>query len=728
MQFIHRALLGACAFSLLAACGGGDEASSNSGSDASSTVSAATGGAATGTAATSAAATSAAAPANSSATAPASASTSAPAATSVTAASATGTSTGSTGTAATTVPVTAASTGSTGAATTVSTPVAATGSAGTSATTPVLAPLLTDVERLGIATASQAAAGLGFNVEPSNDWEFQMAMAAGATWVRFQCGWSTIETQTAPPANTNGSSRFVLDSGCQAGLASARKYGLKATVLAAYGSPYHAILQVSLPSGAAAGSTKLNVALISGVGGDSLNNIAFPKDTIIATSGQQISTLHSYAGTLITGVTLTSPTTATLTLASALTSKLPASTSVSYTIHEYLHPPAASFSPTDPSNLAFAAYAEFLAQSIANANLQGEVELWNEPPWPDDPWDDRADFYDDPPATSNPVVLAPPFMPNFGFVAAIQEQGVHYSGVSFVWGGTEKSGASSLFNWMQQDTGVTLAQPTQSVTTESMHPYGNSPEDSLWIEACLEGTVVPYPLPALAFSPCNLNGIPGGNASLAEQFSLRQQRVNPAWGVHRESTETGFAATNGDDLHKARFITRQFLGFEAAGVTPIEFYRLYDSGSTNWGFVSQTASANGSHAANAAYTAISGLISDLKSISVQPPVAATAAALPEVIQYSGTYPLATVTFLGAKSGATHDSYLMVLWQRSNGANWGTLASPAAGLVAVTLPQNTVVSSVINADTRATVAYSQSGQTLTLQVSDDPVEILLVPKT
>ena len=71
---------------------------------------------------------------------------------------------------------------------------------------------------------------------------------------------------------------------------------------------------------------------------------------------------------------------------------------------------------------------------------------------------------------------------------------------------------------------------------------------------------------------------------------------------------------------------------------------------------------------------------------------------------------------------------MVLWQRSNGANWGTLASPAAALVAVTIPQNTVVSAVINADTRATVAYSQSGTTLTLQVSDDPVEILLVPRT
>jgi hypothetical protein len=725
MQFIHRALFGACAFSLLAACGSGDDAGSGSGSDAPSNVSAETGGAVTGTIHRVGAVNAivAAASSTSSGSGAGTSDDSSQAGTAATAVGATVNTSALAVTSATTVPAAVTPTGSAGTSATTST-----GSAGTSATTLVNTPLLNTVEKLGIATATQAAAGLGFNVEPSNDWEFQMAAAAGATWVRFQCGWSGTETQTAPPANTNGSTRFVLDSGCQAGLASARKYGLKPTVLAAYGSPYHAILQVSLPSGAAAGSKKLNVTLVTGVGGDSLNNIAFPNDTIIATSGQQISVMHSYAGALITGVTLTSPSTATLTLASALTSNLPASNSVSYTINEYLHAPAASFSPTDPSNLAFAAYAAFLAQSIANANLQGEVELWNEPPWPDDPWDDRADFYDDPPATSNPTVLAPPFMPNFGFVAAIQAQGVHYSGVTFVWGGTEKSGASSLFNWMQGDTGVALAQPTQSVTTESMHPYGNSPEDSLWIESCLEGTVPSYPLPALPFSPCNLNGIPGGNASLGEQFSLRQQSANSTWGVHREITETGFPAAYGDDLHKARFISRQFLGYEAAGVTPIEFYRLFDNSSYNWGFVSQTASANGSHAANAAYTTVSGLISDLKSISAQAPVATSAANLPQVSQYSGTYPLDMVTFVGAKPGAASNSYLMTLWQRSNGANWGALASPAATSVTVVIPQNTVVSAVINVDTRATVAYSRIGQTLTLQVSDDPVEILLIPGT
>lgn len=235
-----------------------------------------------------------------------------------------------------------------------------------------------------------------------------------------------------------------------------------------------------------------------------------------------------------------------------------------------------------------------------------------------------------------------------------------------------------------------------------------------------------YPSPPLPFSPCNLNGVPGGNFSLAEQFSLRQKMANSNWGIHREITETGFSAATSDETHKARFIMRQFLGYEAAGVTPIEFYRLFDSSSDNFSFVSQAAVTTGIHSPNAAYSAISGLISDLKSISADAPMVASTASSPQITQYSGSYPLDTVTFVGAKSGDSYNSYLMTVWQRNDVASWGTVASPAAAEVAISIPPNTVVSSVMNLDTRATVAHSQTGQTLTFQVSDDPVEILLVP--
>ena len=59
----------------------------------------------------------------------------------------------------------------------------------------------------------------------------------------------------------------------------------------------------------------------------------------------------------------------------------------------------------------------------------------------------------------------------------------------------------------------------------------------------------------------------------------------------------------GDDMHKARFVMRQFLGYQAAGVTPIEFYRLYDTSTENFSFVNPTANPDGTHSPLPAYTA-----------------------------------------------------------------------------------------------------------------------------
>jgi hypothetical protein len=221
-----------------------------------------------------------------------------------------------------------------------------------------------------------------------------MAAAAGATQVRFQCGWSGTENQSAPPQNVAATPRYTLPSDCVAGLASAQKYGLHPDIIAAYGPPYHAILSLAVPEGAAAGATSLNVQFVSGVGGETLSDMTTFNNSIIGANGSYLSNINSYAGALIIGVNMTSPTTATLTLASALTTALPANSTTLYTINQGLYPTPASFSPSDPSILAYTSYVAFLAQSIEAAGLTGEVEIWNEPPWAGDPWDNRVDFYD----------------------------------------------------------------------------------------------------------------------------------------------------------------------------------------------------------------------------------------------------------------------------------------------------------------------------------------------
>jgi hypothetical protein len=604
--------------------------------------------------------------------------------------------------------------------------------ANTSVTVVAAAPItgtgsVTRVEVLGAIAASQAVNGLGFNVSPGNDWELKMATAAGATHARFQCGWSGVENQTAPPQNTHAATQFTLEADCQAGLASSAAYGIHPTVLAAYGPPFHEILRVTVPGGAAAGSTSMNVQFAAGTGGDTLSSMAAFYDTIISVSKVPITNKHSYAGGLITRVTVNDSTHATLTLASGLAQSLPANTTTEYVINQYLYPPPESFSPTDPSVLAYATYAEFLAGKISASGITGEVEIWNEPPWSDDPWDDRYDFYDNQPIPVLPGPLTT-YLPNWGFAVALYSQTSPVAGVTYNWGGTEKSGGNSMLNaQVLANTGVSFLQPNSLVTTESFHPYGNTPEDSLWSGPCLAATIDLFPIAPSAFQLCNLFGNAGGNAAQAVQYSLVQQSRNATWGIGHNITETGFSGATGDDLHKARFIMRQFLGYQAAGVTPVQFYRLYDTSSDNFSFVNPTANADGSHSPLPAYTAIEGLMADLAKIKLSPVTSYVAANLPTIVSYRGTYPLDTVALVGARAGDKTNSILFTMWQRSNtSGKWATLAPPAPGVVTVQIPNGLTVSAVINLDTRAAVSYTTSGQQITMQVSDDPIEVLLEP--
>jgi hypothetical protein len=219
----------------------------------------------------------------------------------------------------------------------------------------------------------------------------------------------------------------------------------------------------------------------------------------------------------------------------------------------------------------------------------------------------------------------------------------------------------------------------------------------------------------------------GPNFAYAAQQTLVQESINTTWGIGHNITETGFSGATGDDLHKARFIMRQFLGYQAAGVTPVQFYRLYDTSADNFSFVNPTANADGTHTPLPAYTAIAGLMSDLAKIKLSPVASYAAGNLPTIVTYRGTYPLDTVAMAGARAGDKANSILFTVWQRSNTkGTWATLASPAPGSVTIQISSGLNVVAVVNLDTRAAVPYTASGQQITLQVSDDPIEVLLEP--
>ena len=228
----------------------------------------------------------------------------------------------------------------------------------TPASTPGPTPIqaaVTSVELMGTISANQVVNGLGFNITDSNDWEFAAAASAGATHARMQCSWSAIEQQTAPPNNLSGSPQYVQDPNCVLGFNSAKKYGIHPTVVAAYGPPWHQILTVTIPQGAAVGATTLNIQFVSGVGGDTFANLKFPYDYINPQQSPNyggFTKIVSYVGSFISKVSLTDSTHATITLSSALTAALP-SGNTNYYINEILYPSAATTSPTDPSVIAY---------------------------------------------------------------------------------------------------------------------------------------------------------------------------------------------------------------------------------------------------------------------------------------------------------------------------------------------------------------------------------------
>jgi hypothetical protein len=576
-------------------------------------------------------------------------------------------------------------------------------------------------ESLGAIAAVQVVQGVGFNVTPGNDWEFSMAAAAGAKQVRFQCGWAGVENQTPPPENIAASPRYTMPSYCVSALASAQKYGLHPDIVAGYGPPYHALLSLAVPAGAAVGATSINVQFVSGVGGATLASMKPWNDNIIGASSNQayVSYINSYAGALIAGITLHSSTTATITLASAVSTALPANTSTLYTVNEGLYAPPASFSPTDPSILAYASYVEFLAQSIAAAGLTGEVEIWNEPPWADDPWDNILDYYDNSPGSISPGPQSQG-LPDWGFVAALQNV-APINGVTYIWAGTEKSGTNSVLDpGMSSNTGVAFAEPAKAVTSESFHPYGNNPEAALWSAPCLAAWSGIDNLFA-----CNLFGVAGGNFNLAEKESLIEQASNLTWGIAHNITETGFGLAEGDSVHQARFIMRQLLGYQAVGVTPIDFYRLYDTSSEQVGFVNTSTLAP-----LPAYTAVEGFTADLAGIANPPITVYSAATLSSVVSYDGTFPLDSLHLVGSRSGDAANSEMLALWQRSyvaSGGQWGTLSQPQPAPVTIAIPTGSSVVKVLNLDTRQAVSYTTAGQNITFNVSDDPLEVLVQPQ-
>jgi hypothetical protein len=593
----------------------------------------------------------------------------------------------------------------------------------------------TAVEGLNPTPASVYAHGLGFNVHPAHEWEFALAKDAGATEVRFGVSWDMVALDDA-------GAPFALDRGdagaSETALGYCTKYGLEPLVVAAYGPP-----RTELPAPLTFSSLAQNgtcIGVNEAIPAAVTSNFAVGtwyigrKETtgyngLITADGTS-----AYYGALITAlgcngelgpphsVRVSSPVTLTL-----LANDILGITRIAF-------PSVTTESPSDPSLVAFATYAEVLANRIGAHGLTGRVEIWNEPPWAHDPWDCRARFF----GSQDAGVACE--SPNFGMAATLFGSNPP-AGVRYVWSGTQKSGFHSLLGQRYQ---VAMGGgPTQSqasvFASETLHPYGASPEWAAWLPACIATAT------DRDWARCYLAGTPGptdNEPSLKLAVVLaNEHQADAGWSLPHDISETGIflGSTDADNLAKARFAARTYLTYLSLGLARVNFYRLWDapavngtSRGTSYSFTDPgwNADAGGAAQPQAAFTAIAGLVADTMRLETTP---ASAPLAPMVASYQGTYPLMYVPIYGTSSGNSNPSVLFVSWQRSypvppDGGTPSTLKQSDWVSSTASPPAGYRVTGARNVTTRECVPVAQdSAGYVVFNVTADPVEVELDPR-
>ena len=515
-----------------------------------------------------------------------------------------------------------------------------------------------------------------------------------------------------------------------------------------------------------------------------------------------------------------------------------------YAIGEVLYPSTGSDRPDDPSVVAYADYATFLANDMASHGLSGDIEIWNEPPWRADSWDFRPALYDSansgqykpttpytkgaaataggvlymsltdrnvgndparsPQSWSNKVPsTVSPGSPisgaNFGFAANLQHRQFP-QGVTATWNGTSGNGTFSLLGpQMRNFSGESLNQPATVVTRESFHLYGGpykNPEDVFMRPDCLRSAAHTMANIYQNGQNCYLPGErTGSNTMQAVEYALAARAAHPDAGLGHSVTETNNDAPGpGYQMQQARSNVRQFLSLQALGITPVEYFQMWDGGhhDPTFSFVDYDGS---NFKPLASYTAFAGLMSDIRPFS-NPPRSGGQSTGMSVARYSGTYPLSVVRLTGPRGKGSSNSEAMMLWQVSvapgftgsitgntlqvtaltSGWNtlgvgrllggsgipagttitglgtgtggtgtyqvsrgslsvgpenmnvdWFTQASPTQGAVTLAVPTNLHVTGATNLITRKAVPYHGGSGQVTIEVQDDPVEVLADPQ-
>ncbi|GJG86407.1 hypothetical protein tb265_15880 [Gemmatimonadetes bacterium T265] len=557
------------------------------------------------------------------------------------------------------------------------------------------------VEMLGVVSAAQLRDGLGFAVEPSRPWELQLARDVGAREVRMQFGWNDVE----PAAG-----RLVLTPVMREALATAARLGLRPLIVAAYGPASTRLPLFTLRAPAARGDSVLSLEL-----SPALADVRRGHSYAQAPDGSQLVAegYWAYQGAYVSSVDRDSN---RVVLAAPLTRTLNAGERVA--INNRLYPPPVAGAPNDSGLAAYVRYARFLAAQLAGAGLAGHVELWNEPAWAHDRWDGGEGCF-----FASGVERSTCRSINYDLAKALLGTAPP-GGVRYTWGGTHKTGFATLITGASGGirTAVTREQIEGSVSEESFHPYGRTPEWHAWNPDCLSRPGV-----ANVFATCALVGTnPTSNFKWARKVAIDHLNLD-GWTIDQTVSEAGIRIA--DAATKARYLLRFYLAHHALGFRRIDFYRLADAPASgpNYGVVD----AN-TREPMLPYRALQALMNQLDDVGTAPPAEYDNGGLPTVVKAQTTWPVTTVVVAGRRSGAVRNTMLLTLWQRpypkTGREEFEQISRPDPGRVAVRVPTGYhVVRAWSLVDQSPVAVVPVRAGIAEVRVTDDPVAMRFAPR-
>lgn len=579
------------------------------------------------------------------------------------------------------------------------------------------------VQNFGAASGAVALQSLGFNITAGpagvSQTEFQMAQQIGSTGARFDINWGYVEIQ-----NTNNTSGgFQEPSWVSTALSYAKTYGQRAFPNADYGPTYQLAAIVTVTANTSTGATSIPVSFTSAGVNPGITNLAtlssncadgqsLPLCGEQVVGGQKTSPKWDYSGTLVTAISSGG---GTITLASATNIALTSGTQL--WIYQNLYTPAGAPAGTstwltNPSTLKYLAFARYLQSLVIASGAGGATELWNEPPWLGGFWINAANEYD---TGLLPGSLSPASVLGIENVYVLTAQGPS-AGYNYISNWLNKGSQGSVFD--NNYTSITSLSNllNGTIQSEAMHPYTHTPyswpEAYAWLPSCIA-----YAVSIQSVSYASTNCSPAGNA--APNVFLGAGYYNQLNGIAPSITEVGlFDSGDATPIADARYDMRQWLTAVADGVSPIIEFRMCCNSGFDWLSPTYQPYQN--------YIAFQQLMSDIATYTPVLARPASETVLPIVTSYTATqYPLDTQGIVGGPAGAVSNSILFYAWQQSNSSTlFNTLASPTPAPITVTIPLLMSVVKVVDTVTLNPVAFTQTGTSVTYNVADDPVEMVL----